>query len=55
MEKLDSERDLGPRIIDLNGKIEMLLTGEDEANKLIEQILPNIEKIKADVEKVEER
>ena len=37
----------------MKGKIDLLLGGENEANKLIDQIVPNIEKIRSDVKRIE--
>jgi len=49
--KLEGANALG-LVEKLNEKLDMLLTGDEEANKLMEDIIPNIEKIKEQISNV---
>jgi len=51
--KLEADQEFGSSIKNLNEKIDTLLDGDTEANKLIETIIPNIEQIKVNVANLE--
>eukprot|EP00090_Calanus_glacialis_P004110 TRINITY_DN13042_c0_g1_i1.p1 TRINITY_DN13042_c0_g1~~TRINITY_DN13042_c0_g1_i1.p1 ORF type:complete len:1677 (-),score=602.43 TRINITY_DN13042_c0_g1_i1:383-5413(-) len=54
MDIVEKSVDLVKTMEEIKSKIEMLLGGENEANKLIDSIAPNVEKVKADVKKLEQ-
>jgi len=54
MNMVEKSVDLAKTMEEIKSKIEMLLGGENEANKLIDSIAPNVEKVKADVKKLEQ-
>eukprot|EP00092_Neocalanus_flemingeri_P017244 GFUD01018647.1.p1 GENE.GFUD01018647.1~~GFUD01018647.1.p1 ORF type:complete len:1673 (+),score=562.04 GFUD01018647.1:126-5144(+) len=53
METLEKSVELTKAMDDMRSKLELLLGGENEANKLIDSIAPNVEKVRSDILKLE--
>ena len=50
---LENSVNLSKTLDEMKSKLDMLLGGENEANKLIDSIVPNVEKTKSDMKKME--
>jgi len=53
MDTLEKSVDLVKTMDEMKNKLEMLLGGENEANKLIDSIAPNVEKVRSDIKRIE--
>lgn len=55
MDSVEKSVDLAKAMDDMKNKLELLLGGENEANKLIDSIAPNVEKVRSDIIKLEKQ
>ena len=53
MDSIEKSVSLSKTMDDMKNKLEMLLGGENEANKLIDSIAPNVEKVRSEISRIE--